>query len=87
MVDGGTDLVVAEANVRYLKPLRFDEEFDAVLSLESLGETSMIVAVELARDGETVTEGSLRYVVIDPGTGSKMPMPDPLRESLSAFSA
>ncbi len=26
--DGGFDLVVAEAHVRYLKPLRFDDEFE-----------------------------------------------------------
>jgi acyl-CoA thioester hydrolase len=87
MVDGGTDLVVAEANIRYRKPLRFDEEFDAILTVETLGETSMIVAVELARGEETVTEGTLRYVVIDPKAGAKMPMPDALRESLSRFLA
>jgi len=87
MVDAGTDLVVAEANLRYLKPLRFDEEFDAVLEIENLGTTSMIVAINLDREGETVTAGTLRYVVIDPKEGSKMPMPDPLRESLSRFAA
>ena len=85
MVESGTDLVVAEAKVRYRQPLRFDEEFDAVIAIEDLGDTSMTVSIELERDGEAVTEGTLRYVVIDPRAGSKMPIPDSLRESLAQF--
>ena len=45
MVEAGADLVVAEANVRYRQPLRFDDEFDALLTVEKLGETSIVIAM------------------------------------------
>jgi acyl-CoA thioester hydrolase len=86
MVEAGTDLVVAEATVRYRQPLRFDDEFDALLTVEKLGETSIVIAIELRREGETTTEGSLRYVVIETEGGAKAPIPDPIRRGLERYS-
>ena len=85
MVEAGVDMVVAEARIRYLAPLRFDDEFEARVRIAHLGETSMQAAIELARDSETVIEGELRYVFIETGGGAKQPIPDSIRERLSAY--
>ena len=82
MISDGTDMVVAEASVRYRSPLRFDDEFDAVVTVSRLGETSMTTELRLERDGETVTEGELRHVFVTAGEGEKVPIPDPVREAL-----
>src|SRR6478735_9022413 len=47
------DLVVAEARVRYLASLRFDDEFDLRAVVARLGTTSTTVSIEIARGGET----------------------------------
>jgi acyl-CoA thioester hydrolase len=86
MVDAGVDMVVAEARIRYRSALRFDDEFEARVTVSELGESSMSTEVELARDGETVAQGELRYVFIESGGGAKQPIPDQIRDRLSAYS-
>ena len=87
MVEAGVDMVVAEANVRYLAGLRFDDEFDAVATVRSLGATSMTIAIRLERNGDTVTEGELRYVFLEAGGGAKAPIPEAIRPGLEAYAA
>jgi acyl-CoA thioester hydrolase len=86
MVNAGVDMVVAEARIRYRSALRFDDEFEARVTVSELGESSMSTEVELARDGETVAQGELRYVFIESGGGAKQPIPDQIRDRLSAYS-
>ena len=81
----GVDLVVAEANIRYLKPAHFDDVLDVALSIERFGTTSMMTRVQVARDGTPITEGVLRYVVIDLKTGGKTPIPDAVRDRLEPY--
>jgi acyl-CoA thioester hydrolase len=83
----GVDAVVAEAAVRYLTPLRFDEEIDLVTRVVELGKTSMRIAIAVERDGEVCAEGENRYVVVDPAGGAKTPIPDAVREALAPFAA
>jgi acyl-CoA thioester hydrolase len=85
MVDAGVDMVVAEARVRYRSPLRFDEEFDCEATVTKLGETSMSTGIELLHDDQTAAEGELRYVFIETGGGAKQPIPEAIRERLSAY--
>jgi acyl-CoA thioester hydrolase len=87
MVEGGTDMVVAEANVRYLAPLRFDEEFDVVVSVASLGTTSMATELAVERNGDVVAEGRLRHVFIDVNGGGKTVIPESVRKGLEPFAA
>ena len=70
MVDAGVDMVVAEARILYRSPLRFDDDFEAQVEIERLGETSMSAEILLARDGEPVAEGELRYVFVESGGGA-----------------
>ena len=87
MVEAGTDLVVAEANVRYLAPLRFDDEFEVAVTIPKLGTTSMTSEHSVERDGDVVAEGALRHVFIDPANGGKKPIPDEIREALERYAA
>ncbi len=87
-IDGtGIDMVVAEANVRYLAPLRFDEEVELVASVTRIGTTSTTMLVAVERDGTVVAEVTLRHVVVDLETRAKAPIPDPLRAGLERYAA
>jgi acyl-CoA thioester hydrolase len=63
--DGGIDMVVAEAGIRYLKPLRFDDEFDVECQLTDLSRASFRFVYTLTRDGETVATGFTRHACVD----------------------
>src|ERR671936_1834840 len=45
MVDAGVDMVVAEARIRYLAALRFDDEFEVRATVVNLGKTSMTTEI------------------------------------------
>ena len=85
MVDAGVDMVVAEATVRYLAPLRFDDVFEVVARIIRLGETSMTTELVVENGGEPAAEGQLRHVFVDPEGGAKQPIPDQIRDRLSAY--
>lgn len=87
MAELGVDIVVAEASVRYCRPLRFDEEFDLVVTIPRFGTTSMITAIACERDGEVRAEGELRQVFVRYGTAEKIPIPDPIRTALEPYAA
>ena len=85
MVEAGADMVVAEASVRFLTPLRFDDEFELFAEIKSLGTTSMTTAMRAERKGEPAAEGELRHVFIDPETGAKRPIPEDVRAALARY--
>ena len=87
MTDHGLDMVVAEANVRYRAPLRFDEEVELVVTVPTLGTTSTVTRVVLERDGEPTAEVEVRHVFVDPEQRTKVPMPDAVRATLERYSA
>jgi acyl-CoA thioester hydrolase len=86
MVAGGIDMVVAEANVRYRAPLRFDDEVELVVRGVRLGNTSMTSEVAIERSGEVCAEGELRHVFVDPARGTTAPIPESVRDGLAAYS-
>ena len=79
MVDAGVDMVVAEARIRYLAALRFDDEFEVRATVVRIGSTSMTTEIELSRGDETVVEGELRHVFIESGGGAPPPIPESIR--------
>lgn len=83
MVDGGHDLVVAEARIRFVEGARFDEELDITLPVEHLGTTSMIVHPVFRVGERLIADGEVRHVFVDPATMKKTPMPDYVRAALS----
>jgi acyl-CoA thioester hydrolase len=89
MVDSGTDMVVAEAGIRYRASARFDDEIDLVATVTRLGSTSITTALAVERigDGVLLAEGELRHVFVDPETMAKRDLPGGVRAALERFSA
>jgi acyl-CoA thioester hydrolase len=85
MVDAGVDMVVAEARILYRSALRFDDEFEAQAEIARLGDTSMSAEILLARDGEPVAEGELRYVFVESNGASTAPIPELIRAGLARY--
>jgi acyl-CoA thioester hydrolase len=79
----GLDLVVAEVQVRFRAPARFDDELEITLEVERLGNTSMVSAIAVARDGETLAEGRIVHIFVRADRlGEKAPIPDHVRRML-----
>jgi len=84
-VDRGWDVIVAEANLRYLSPARFDNELRMAISVGQLGTTSLHTHHRVWRDEELLVEASLRYVWVDTDTYRKSPIPASAREALAPW--
>jgi acyl-CoA thioester hydrolase len=63
--DGGMDMVVAEAGIRYLRPLVFDDEFDVECTLDELSRASFRFSYRLLRRGDPVATGFTRHACVD----------------------
>ena len=83
MLASGTDMVVAEATVRFLGPAGFDDLIDFDVTLTRLGTTAMSTSIEAAVEGRPVAAGAMRHVFVDPDTKAKKSMPDEVREALT----
>jgi len=81
----GVDQVVGEARIRYRAPARFDDVVDITLTMTHLGTTSTTTRFEMACEGTLLAEGELRHVFVDPAGLGKTPIPDAVREALSAY--
>jgi acyl-CoA thioester hydrolase len=85
MTGSGVDIVVAEANVRYLAPLGFDDEIDLVVHSVELGSSSMTTELSIERDGATTARGRLRHVFVAVDGSGKTPIPERVRSGLEAL--
>lgn len=83
MVDGGHDLVVAEARIRFVQGAHFDDELDITLPVEHLGTTSMIIRPQFRVADRLIADGEVRHVFVDPTTLKKTPMPEHIRTALT----
>ena len=82
---GAIDMVVAEANVRYIAPLHFDEEIDLIATVTQMGTTAITTVIRVQRGGEDVAEVTLRHVVVDAQSREKAPITDELRAGLERY--
>src|SRR5437764_1129237 len=73
MMDRGVDLVVAEAELRFRTPARLDDELTLDVSVTRIGHTAITSGHRISRGTEVVVEGTLRHVVVDLATLTKMP--------------
>jgi acyl-CoA thioester hydrolase len=87
MIQSGTDAMVAEANIRYRAPARFDEELDLVASVTRIGTTSTMTRLTAQRvsDGAVLAEADLRHVFIDLKTLEKTEIPEEMRAGMGKF--
>ncbi len=85
MIDRGVDLVVAEAQLRFRTPARFDEELTLEVAVTRMGSTAITSSHRIGRGADLVVEGMLRHVVVDRETLSKTAIPDWLRDQLGPW--
>jgi acyl-CoA thioester hydrolase len=84
MLERGVDVVVAEAQLRFVRSARFDQEIDAEMLVTHLGTTSLRSRHRLvdAADGAVLMEADTRHVWVDRQTGVKTQIPDWARAGL-----
>ena len=87
MVDSGTDVIVADAQATFHASPRFDDLLDIEMTIEKLGNTSMISRFEEKRDGELLVTGRMVHVFITPGANTKQQIPDDVRRRLDPWLA
>jgi acyl-CoA thioester hydrolase len=85
MHERGIDVVVAEAQLRFHAPARFEEELTMEIAVARLGTTGITTTHRISREGELLVDGMLRHVMIDLQTLTKTPIPDWLRERLEPW--
>ena len=83
VADHGMDLAVAETNVRYLAPARFDDVVEVAGAVRRMGTTALVVGFEATVAGAPVARGETRYVSV--ADGAKRPLPDPIRKALADY--
>ncbi|WP_051166346.1 acyl-CoA thioesterase [Amycolatopsis orientalis] len=81
----GVDLVVAESNLRYFAPCRFDDELVVAVYVAHLGTTSMQFEVEIRRGDTVTTEIRLRYVFVDTEHHRKAEPPPDVRAAYAKY--
>jgi acyl-CoA thioester hydrolase len=87
MVDRGVDVVVAETNIRFLAPARFDDMLALHATITRLGTSAITTEVDVVRAGELLVAGRLRQVFVDTRTWAKTSIPDWIRGGLRRFAA
>ena len=70
----GMDATVLEVHVGYLKPLRFDDEFDVHVALAEVGRTTFQMAYLVQRDVDVSATGVTAHGLINPA-GRPMRLP------------
>jgi acyl-CoA thioester hydrolase len=85
--DNGVDLVVAESNLRYLAPCRFDDELAVAVFVDRLGTTSIVFRFEMRRRTELVAVVTNRYVWIGTDTLRPTAPPGRVRDAFAPFAS
>jgi acyl-CoA thioester hydrolase len=98
MVERGIDAVVAEANLSFRAPARFDDELRLSVQIVRLGSTSITTEIDVLRGEQLLLAGRLRHVCVstrptvgtiagDLRTPAKTEVPDWIRTGLRRFAA
>jgi acyl-CoA thioester hydrolase len=78
--ESGLDLVVTEAAVRYLVPLRFDDAFEVVCRCQDLRPASFAFVYDLTAGDVLHARGRTRHACVDRTQMRPVRIPDWLRE-------
>ena len=82
--DGGIDMVVAEAGIRYIRPLRFDDQFEVECTCSQIGRAQFTFSYVVVRDGERVAEGFTRHACVDRASMRAVRVPEWLAQAVDA---
>jgi acyl-CoA thioester hydrolase len=83
--DYGTDVMVKDAQATFHASPRFDDLLDIEMTIEKLGNSSMVSTFEEKRDGEVLVSGRLVHVFVDPTTWKKQDIPANVRAHLEPY--
>jgi acyl-CoA thioester hydrolase len=86
MVAQGIDAVVADANLSFRAPARFDDQLQLRATITRLGRTAITTEIDVLRDEELLVAGRLRHVCVATDTWAKTELPDTIRRGLQRFS-
>ena len=87
MVERGVDAVVAEANIKFLSPARYDDVLTLSATVARLGRTAITTEIDVLRADETLIKGQLRHVCVATDTWAKTDLPDWVRDGMRAYAA
>ncbi len=87
MVERGIDAVVANANIDFRAPARYDDVLALQAQVTRLGRTAITTEIDVMRGEELLVAGRLRHVCVSTDTWQKTELPDWVREGLQPFAA
>ncbi|MBM4218519.1 MAG: tol-pal system-associated acyl-CoA thioesterase [Gammaproteobacteria bacterium] len=79
MRDERLQFVVVEADVRYHRPAKFDDELLVSVTLESLRGASLAMGQAIRRGGELLVSAAVRAACVDADTLKPKPLPKALQ--------
>ena len=82
LTDLGLDLVLVEANIRFRRPLHYDELFEVKVTIGTMTSRSLEMEFAFTREEELVAEITISYVCIDTESQQAMPIPNQFRSIL-----
>lgn len=80
----GVDVVVADLQLRFRAPARFDDELQITLTPVLTSASSITSQIAIDRSGTRLVEGAIRHVCVDARELTKVPAPALLRDALGA---
>jgi acyl-CoA thioester hydrolase len=87
MVRRGVDAVVAETNLRFHAPARYDDVLQLQVTISRLGRTAITTEIDVMRGEELLLAGWLRHVCVARDTWEKTDIPEWVRRGLRRFEA
>jgi acyl-CoA thioester hydrolase len=85
MLEHGVDAVVAEANLNFRAPARYDEELQLRTQVVRLGRTAITTEIDVMRGEDLLVQGILRHVCVATDTWQKTELPEWVRAGLRRF--
>lgn len=86
LVAGGTDVVVAAADLQFRRPALYGDQLSVQVSFRPPGTTSLQSAFTIVRDDTVLAECLMTHVCVDTATYTKAPWPDWIRARLKSAS-
>tara|TARA_R110000868_G_scaffold211604_1_gene461652 strand:+ start:164 stop:559 length:396 start_codon:yes stop_codon:yes gene_type:complete len=76
MLEEGLMLVVASAEVKYLKPAKLDDELEVTATITRLARTYVVFEQKVMRAGECLAQGQLKVACVTPHTMRPTALPE-----------
>jgi acyl-CoA thioester hydrolase len=85
MLEHGVDLVVAEANIEFLLPARYDDVLTLTALVTRIGRTAITTGIDVLRGEQRLVGGRLRHVCVATDTWKKTELPAWVRDGLRQY--